>query len=147
MSERMNGVPLPLGLDVPSTTSSSAARSAGCEGLCYDCSQCVLHTCLLAPILRWDAHIKECHFQRSRVSHAHKCCPDTWSGKTKAACLPVLVLRGGYDCAGRCLRCPFLFLLRSSFFFHPCREIPTHSSRKASADAGGLPSGAPRYRT
>lgn len=78
-------------------------------------------------ILWWDVHIKECHFQRSRVSHAHKCCPDTWSGKIKTACLPVHVLCGGYDCGGRCLRCPFPFLLPSRFFFHCCREVLIHS--------------------
>lgn len=62
------------------------------EGLCCDCGQSVLHTYLLAPILCQDAHIKDCHFQRSGVSHAHKCCPDTWSGKIKTACLTIRVL-------------------------------------------------------
>lgn len=64
----------------------------GFAALCYDCGRGVLHTYLLAPILCRDAHIKDCHFQRSGVSHAHKCCPDTWSGKIKTACLPVRVL-------------------------------------------------------
>lgn len=106
----MNGIPSPFAwtsppaLLAPSTISSTAQAALlhshppctpGFAGLCYDCSQCVLHTYLLAPILRWDAHIKECHFQRSRVSHAHKCCPDTWSGKIKTACLPVRGLCGG----------------------------------------------------
>lgn len=60
----------------------------GFAGLCYDCGRCVLHTYLLAPLLRRDAHIKDCHFQRSGVSPPHKCCPDTWSGKIKTARLP-----------------------------------------------------------
>lgn len=64
----------------------------GFAALCYDCGQCVFHTYLLVPILCRDAHIKDCHFQRSGVSHAHKCCPDTWSGKIKTACLPIRVL-------------------------------------------------------
>lgn len=132
--------PSPLCLDIPSSSSCSLHHifqaallhshppcTPGFAGLCYDCSQCVLDTYLLAPILRWDAHIKECHFQRSRVSHAHKCCPDTWSGKIKTACLPVRVLCGGYDCRGRCLRCPFHFLLPSRFFFHCCREVQIRS--------------------
>lgn len=68
----------------------------GFAALCYDCGQCVLHTYLLAPILCRDAHIKDCHFQRSGVSHPHKCCPDTWSGKIKQpACPSVSRVCGG----------------------------------------------------
>lgn len=135
----MNGIPSPFAwtsppaLLAPSTISSTAQAALlhshpprtppAFAGLCCDCCQCVLHTYLLAPILRWDAHIKECHFQRSRVSHAHKCCPDTWSGKIKTACLPVRVRCAGYDCRGRCLRCPFPFLLPSRSFFYCCREV------------------------
>lgn len=85
----------------------------GFAGLCYDCGRCVLHTYLLAPLLRWDAHIKDCHFQRSGVSPAHKCCPDTWSGKIKRACLPVRVLclsvYCGYDCQRQVSRMSFHF--------------------------------------
>lgn len=82
-------------------------------GLCYDCGRCVLHTYLLAPLLRRDAHIKDCHFQRSGVSPAHKCCPDTWSGKIKTACLPVRVpclpVYGGYDSQRQVSRMSFPF--------------------------------------
>lgn len=60
--------------------------------LCYDCGQCVLHTYLLAPLLCRGALIKHCHFQRSGMSPSHKCCPDTWSGKIKTACLTISVL-------------------------------------------------------
>lgn len=137
----------PPALLAPSTISSTAqaallhshpSRTPGFAGLCYDCNQCVLHTSLFAPILRWDAHIKECHFQRSGVSHAHKCCLDTWSGKIKTACLPVRVLCGGYDCRGRCLRCPFHFLLPSRFFFHCCREVLIHGFCENLCGCGGL---------
>ena len=101
------------------------------EGLCYDCGRCVLHTYLLAPLLRRDAHIKDCHFQRSGVSPAHKCCPDTWSGKIKTACLTIRVLCLSTLALTRrdqCLGCPFPFLLPppSSSFprkCHCCREI------------------------
>ena len=83
-------------------------------GLCYDCGRCVLHTYQLAPLLRRDAHIKDCHFQRSGVSPAHKCCPDTWSGKIKMACLPVHVLclsTLAMTPRDQCLRCPVPFPL------------------------------------
>lgn len=131
-------LPLLRLLSSPPLLHSHPPCTPGFAGLCCDCSQCVLHTYLLAPILRWDAHIKECHFQRSRVSHAHKCCPDTWSGKIKTACLPVRVLCGGYDCRGRCLRCPFPFLLPSRFYFHCCREVLIHSLGKTWVDAAGF---------
>lgn len=151
----MNGIPpLPLCLVLPSSSSCSLHHTFHCSGcspplppftyplvfagLCYDWNQCVLHTSLLAPILRRDAHIKECHFQRSRVSHAHKCCPDTWSGKIKTACLPVRVLCGGCDCRGRCLRCPFQFLLPSCFFFSLLPGSPdTHGFCKNLCGCGG----------
>lgn len=83
-------------------------------GLCYDWGRCVLHTYLLAPLLRRDAHIKDCHLQRSGVSPAHKCCPDTWSGKIKTACLTISVLclsTVAMTPREQCLGCPFPFLL------------------------------------
>lgn len=92
----------------------------GFAGLCYDCGRCVLHTYLLAPLLRRDAHIKDCHFQRSGVSPAHKCCPDTWSGKIKTACLLVRVLClsvcGGYNSQRQVSRMSFPFSPPPLFF-------------------------------
>lgn len=58
-------------------------------------------------------------FQRSGLSPTHKCCPDTSSGKIKAACLPAHVQCLSVVAVisrGRWLRCPFPFLLLLSFF-------------------------------
>ncbi len=92
----------------------------GFAGLCYDCGRCVLHTYLLALLLRRDAHIKDCHFQRSEVSPAHKCCPDTWSGKIKNACLPIRVLclsvYCGYDSQRQVSQMSFPFSPPSLYF-------------------------------
>lgn len=90
--------------------SSHPPLTPGFDGLCYDCDWYVLHTDLSAPLLCRDDHIKDCHFQRSGVSPAHKCCLDTWYGKIKTSCSPVLVhVCGGYDSQRQVAQMSFLF--------------------------------------
>lgn len=130
----MNAIPSPLPGRPPAPC--PPPRTAGLEGLCYDCSQCVSHTYLVAnpPV---GCPYKGVSFPKVKSEPCTQVLSRHLSGKIKTACLPVLVLCAGYDCRGRCLRCPFPFLLISCFFFHCCREIPTHGLCKAWVDAAG----------